>query len=106
MNNLSELMNDFIEKKISMEEYISKIESFEINDDALFNDFLNGGVRSFIIPWGSSTNCFSTAFIQDSVLSLLATPLIIEKLCDIKSILHSVFSWLPSLSPLSKNALK
>ena len=40
MNNLSELMNDFVEKKISMEEYISKIESFEINDDALFNDFL------------------------------------------------------------------
>ena len=28
MNNLSELMNDFIEKKISMEEYISKIELY------------------------------------------------------------------------------
>jgi hypothetical protein len=40
MNDLNNLMNDFIEKKISMNNYISKIESFEINNNDNFNNFL------------------------------------------------------------------
>ena len=40
MNYLSELMNDFIDNKISMNDYVSKIESFVITDNSLFNDFL------------------------------------------------------------------
>ena len=58
----------------------------------LFNDLEKAGVNSLTILLLGSTNSSSTEFNTFSILSLGATPLRIEKLCDSKSILHSVFS--------------
>lgn len=80
MNNLSELMNDFVEKKISIEEYISKIESFKINNDSLFNDFLKNynktnkmdqRMNALLILWFYKNNHFSEYPEENPYLSYI-----------------------------------